>query len=391
MNFDRIFLVVLDSVGIGELPDADLFHDTGAHTLGHIAERIGGLNVPNLQAMGLGNIAPLMGVKSVAAPQAHYGKMLESAQGKDTTTGHWEMMGIEMKTPFRTYPNGFPERLIQDLSRAIGRGILGNKPASGTEIVEELGELHIKTGDAIVYTSTDSVLQIAAHEDIISLPELYEICRTARELTLKDDYAIGRVIARPFAGEPGSFRRTSHRKDYSVKPPESTVMNALVEQGFESLAIGKISDIYADEGITESLKTASNREGVDRLLECMGRNFTGLCFVNLVDFDSQFGHRRDPIGYGRALAEFDGRLPEVVRKMGDRDLLIITADHGNDPTFRGTDHTREYVPLLIYHRRLTKAANLGIRKTFADIGATVAANFGVSLPTAGTSLLEEID
>lgn len=389
-RFKRIFLIVLDSVGIGELPDAKDYNDEGAHTLGHIAERMDGLNVPNLAALGLGHIEHLQGVSADVPPAAAFGKMNEISLGKDTTTGHWEIMGLRVEIPFKTWPNGFPESLIGPFSEKIGRGVLGNKPASGTEIIEELGEEHMRTGDVIVYTSADSVFQVAAHEDVVPLDELYKICQIARELTLEDKHSVVRVIARPFVGEPGNFTRTANRRDFSVSPPGKTVMNKLEDAGYTSIALGKISDIYAGEGVTEAVKTKSNMDGVDKLLNAMGKQFTGLAFINLVDFDALYGHRRNPTGYGEALEEFDRRLPEILEALTDDDLLIITADHGNDPIHHGTDHTREYVPLLVYHKGLTAGKGLGIRETFADIGATIADNFEIEKPKIGTSFLHTI-
>lgn len=389
-RFDRVFLIVMDSVGIGELPDAGLYNDLGANTVGHISEKLGGLAMPHLQTFGLGNIAADLGFEPEAAPRAHHGKMQELSVGKDTTAGHWEIMGVEVKVPFKTYPNGFPDALIRVLEEKVGRKIIGNKPASGTEILDELGKEQMENGSLIVYTSADSVLQIAAHEEIIPLKELYQICETARELTLSEEHMVGRVIARPFVGQPGSFVRTANRRDYSVKPKHDTVMNELVNSGFESIAIGKISDIYAGEGVSKSIKTKSNSDGVDKLLDCMDFEFKGLSFLNLVDFDAKYGHRRDPLGYGRALEEFDARIPEILYKLRKTDLLVITADHGNDPTHHGTDHTREYVPLFVYRSDLIQANNLGIRKTFADIGATIADNFGIKMPRIGESFLQQI-
>lgn len=389
-RFDRIALIVLDSVGIGALPDAEQFGDRGVHTLGHIAETRG-LNVPHLARLGLSNIEPVPGVEPADHPKAHYGKMMEVSAGKDTTTGHWELMGIHTSKPFKTYPEGFPAALIHAFEERISRKVLGNKPASGTAIIEELGKEHMETGNVIVYTSADSVFQIAAHEEVVPLEELYHICEVARELTLDDRYAVVRVIARPFVGEPGNFTRTGNRRDYSVKPPEPTVMNALQAGGLDSIAIGKISDIYAGEGVTRSYKTENNMEGVDRLLEVLKGNFHGLAFVNLVDFDSKYGHRRDPEGYGQALEAFDRRIPEILGALDSRDLLIITADHGNDPTHTGTDHTREYVPLLVYSPALSdEGISLGVRDTFSDVGATVADNFNVTVPNHGNSFLSEL-
>jgi len=389
-RFSRVFLIVLDSVGIGELPDAAQFNDEGAHTLGHIAERVKGFSLPHLQALGLGNIAPLAHVEPVVSPKAHWGKMKEVSIGKDTTTGHWEIMGLQVSTPFRTYPDGFPAGLISEFEQRIGRKVLGNKVASGTEILEELGEEHMRTGSVIVYTSADSVFQVAAHEEVVPLEELYRICEIARELTLRDEYAVTRVIARPFVGKPGAFVRTANRHDYSVKPFAPTVMNRLQDAGLESIAIGKISDIYAEEGVTRSIRTTDNMDGVDQLLETMRKDFSGLSFVNLVDFDAKFGHRRDPEGYGRALMEFDARVPEILNALRDGDLLIITADHGNDPVHHGTDHTREYVPLLVTHTGVHAGTSLGVRETFADVGATIADNFGVPLPEIGESFLGKL-
>jgi phosphopentomutase len=388
--FKRIFITVLDSLGIGALPDAHEYGDVGANTLGHIGENMGAIHLPNLGKMGLGNLLSLPGVPPVEQAIGSYGKMQEISLGKDTSTGHWEMMGVEVKTPFKTWPNGFPAELIAEFSRRIGRGVLGNKPASGTAILEELGEQHMKTGDVIVYTSADSVFQIAAHEEVVPLQELYDICQVARELTLDDRYSVVRVIARPFLGSPGNFTRTSNRKDFSLSPPGKTVLDTLKENGVHTLALGKISDIYNGQGIVKSVKTKSNEDGVNKLAEAMKESFTGLCFLNLVDFDAMYGHRRDPRGYGLALEEFDRRVPELMGNLGTEDLWIITADHGNDPVHPGTDHTREYVPLLVYSPALKGGKNLGIRQTFADIGATVADNFRVPMPLIGKSFLREL-
>ncbi|UFJ42870.1 phosphopentomutase [Brevibacillus humidisoli] len=389
-RFRRVFLIVLDSVGIGALPDAAAFGDEGAHTLGHIAQRVESFALPHLASLGLGNIEPLRNVPPTEHPKAHWGKMKEISVGKDTTTGHWEIMGLHVSKPFRTYPDGFPDALIRLLEEKTGRKVVGNKVASGTEIIEELGEHQMKTGDLIVYTSADSVLQIAAHEEVIGLDELYRICEIARELTLRDEFAVTRVIARPYLGQPGSFTRTANRHDYSVKPFGPTVMNRLQDANYDSIAIGKIADIYANEGVTREMRTDDNMDGVDQLLKTMRESFEGLSFVNLVDFDAKYGHRRDPEGYGRALMEFDARVPELLAALEEDDLLIITADHGNDPVHHGTDHTREYVPLLVYANNTGQASQLGVRETFADIGATIADNFGVTMPEIGTSFLNEI-
>ncbi|MFE1626674.1 phosphopentomutase [Brevibacillus reuszeri] len=390
MRFSRVFLIVMDSVGIGEQPDAPKFRDEGANTLGHIAERVEHFHLPNLAKLGLGNIAPLRNVPATSQPAAHYGKMQEISMGKDTTTGHWEIMGLHVSTPFNTYPDGFPAALIREFEERIGRKVLGNKVASGTDILDELGAEHMETGAIIVYTSADSVFQVAAHEEVVPLDELYRICEIARELTLRDEFAVTRVIARPFVGEPGQFVRTSNRHDYSVKPFAPTVMNELQNAGLTSIAIGKISDIYAEEGITKSIRTKDNMDGVDQLLGTMKESFMGLSFVNLVDFDAKYGHRRDPQGYGQALMEFDARIPEILAGLTENDLLVITADHGNDPVHHGSDHTREYVPLLAYHKGIAAGTDLGIRETFADLGATIADNFGVPAPVIGKSFLNRV-
>ncbi|MFB7816141.1 phosphopentomutase [Paenibacillus chitinolyticus] len=390
-TFKRIHLIVLDSVGIGEAPDAAKFDDFDVDTLGHIARERGGLNMPNMAKLGLSNIRPIEGVPAADKPLAYYTKMQEASNGKDTMTGHWEIMGLNIETPFRVFPDGFPDELIGRIEEKTGRKVIGNKPASGTEIIDELGEEHVKTGALIIYTSADSVLQIAAHEDVVPLKELYEICEFCREITLEDPYMLGRIIARPFVGEVGSFKRTANRHDYALKPFGRTTMNELKDRGFDVIALGKISDIYDGEGVTKAVRTVSNMDGMDKLVDTLGESFTGLSFLNLVDFDALFGHRRDPQGYGQALEDYDARLPEVFAKLTDEDLLILTADHGNDPTYRGTDHTREYVPLLVYSPRFAGGGKeLPLRRTFADIGATVADNFGVTLPAHGTSFLADL-
>lgn len=389
-RFDRIHLIVLDSVGIGEAPDAADFDDIGSDTLGHIARECGGLNMPNMAALGLSNIREIEGVPAADKPRAYYTKMQEASNGKDTMTGHWEIMGLYIDTPFRVFPDGFPDELIQRIEAKTGRKVIGNKPASGTEIIEELGEEHVKTGALIIYTSADSVLQIAAHEDVVPLKELYEICEFCREITLEDPYMLGRIIARPFTGEVGSFKRTANRHDYALKPFGRTTMNEMKDAGLEVIALGKISDIFDGEGITKAVRTVSNMDGMDKMVQTMDDSFKGLSFINLVDFDAVYGHRRDPKGYGQALEDYDQRLPEVFEKMTNDDLLIITADHGNDPTYKGTDHTREYVPLLVYSPRFAEGKELPLRKTFADIGATVADNFGVKLPEHGISFLNDL-
>ncbi|WP_318508511.1 phosphopentomutase [Bacillus sp. T3] len=389
-TYKRVFLIVMDSVGIGEAPDAERFGDKGSNTLGHIAEKMNGLHMPNMAKLGLSHIEEIKGIEKVEKPVAFFTKMQEASNGKDTMTGHWEIMGLNIETPFKVFPDGFPDELLNELEARTGKKIIGNKPASGTEILVELGEEHMKTGALIVYTSADSVLQIAAHEEIIPIEEQYKICKIARELTLDEKYMVGRVIARPFIGEPGNFQRTSNRHDYALKPFGRTVMNELADSGFDVVAIGKISDIYDGEGVTKSLRTVSNMDGMDKLIESFDMDFTGLSFVNLVDFDALYGHRRDPIGYGKALEEYDARLPEVFEKMKDDDLVIITADHGNDPVHHGTDHTREFVPLLVYSKKNEQGKELPLRQSFADIGATIAENFEVKAPNFGKSFLNEL-
>lgn len=386
-KFKRVHLVVLDSVGIGEAPDAHLFGDEGADTLGHIAREMKGLKMPNMAKLGLSNIREIEGIPATDEPMAMYGKMAEASVGKDTMTGHWEIMGLNIKEPFKVYPDGFPKALIDELEKRTGRKIIGNKPASGTAIIDELGEEHMKTGALIVYTSADPVLQIAAHEDIIPIEEQYRICEIAREITLAPKYLVGRIIARPFIGEPGNFTRTTNRHDYALKPFDRTVMNELQDENYDVIAIGKISDIFNEEGITESVRTTSNMDGVDKLLDVIKKEFTGLSFLNLVDFDALYGHRRDPIGYGKALEEFDARLDEIFAALQADDLLILTADHGNDPVHKGTDHTREYVPLLVYSPAFTSGGSMPVNETFADIGATIAENFNVKRPEFGQSFL----
>ncbi|TXK83497.1 phosphopentomutase [Paenibacillus sp. N3.4] len=390
MRFERISLIVLDSVGIGELPDAEKFGDLGAHTLGHIAEKVSNFSLPHLQRLGLGNIADIQGVPAADSPEGYYGKMAEVSVGKDTMTGHWELMGLHMSTPFHVYPEGFPEKLIAQFEQETGRKVIGNKPASGTEILDELGEEQMKTGAWIVYTSADSVFQLAAHEDIIPLEELYRACEIARKMTLEGEFTVGRVIARPYLGEPGAFKRTPNRHDYAVKPPAPTVMNHLKDAGLDVIAIGKINDIFDGEGVTQATSTKSNLDGIHKTIEVLGSSFKGLAFTNLVDFDSLFGHRRDPEGYGRSLEEFDAWVPQLKAGLGPNDLLILTADHGNDPVHAGTDHTREYVPILLYSPSLQSPASLGIRATFADLGATIADNFNVTAPEQGKSFLDQL-
>lgn len=385
MSFNRVHLIVMDSVGIGEAADAAKFGDVGSHTLGHIAEQVG-LHVPHMEALGLGDIEPLKGVKAIQPEKGYETKLEEVSVGKDTMTGHWEMMGLNIQTPFRVFPNGFPDALLKQIEEFSGRKIVGNKPASGTGIIDEYGEHQMKTGDLIIYTSADPVLQIAAHEEIIPLEELYRICQYVRDITKDDPYMIGRIIARPYVGTPGNFTRTSNRHDYALNPFGKTVLNHLKDGGKDVIAIGKINDIYNGEGPTEAIRTKSNMDGVDQLLTVMKKDFNGLSFLNLVDFDALFGHRRDVAGYGQAIDEFDARLPEIMDAMQEDDLLLITADHGNDPSFPGTDHTREYVPLLAYSPKMTAGGKLP-QGHFADIGATIADNFKVADTGFGQSFL----
>lgn len=388
MSFKKIHLLVLDSVGIGEAPDAKAFNDEGSHTLGHIAEKAG-LKLPNMQKMGLGNIASIKGIDSVNETSGYFTKLEEKSVGKDTMTGHWELMGLHIDKPFRVFPEGFPDDLINQIEEHTGRKIVGNKPASGTEIIDEYGEHQMKTGDLIVYTSADPVLQIAAHEEVIPLSELYDICEYVRELTKDDPYMIGRIIARPYLGEPGNFTRTSNRHDYALDPFGKTVLDSLKEDGKDVIAVGKINDIFNGQGLTESVRTKSNMDGVDKLLDVMKKDFNGLSFTNLVDFDALYGHRRDVQGYKEALEAFDARVPELIEGLGEEDLLMITADHGNDPTQPGTDHTREFVPLLVFSPGLKEAKALP-QGYFADISATIAENFGVQSTGFGESFLKHI-
>jgi phosphopentomutase len=388
MAYKRITVIVLDSVGIGELPDAEKYGDKGSHTLGHIAQKVQGLALPNLRRLGLGNIAPLADWKPEVTPVGYHGKMAEVSIGKDTMTGHWELMGLRIDTPFRTFPDGFPAELLRLFEEETGRAVIGNKPASGTEILDELGEEQMKHGAWIVYTSADSVFQLAAHEDIIPLEELYNACKIARQLTMREEFSVGRVIARPYLGQPGSFKRTSNRHDYAVKPPQPTLLNALKAKGLDVVAVGKINDIFSGEGITRSISTKSNADGIAVTLQEMKSDFNGLLFTNLVDFDSLYGHRRDPEGYGRSLEEFDLALPDLLGALGDEDLLIITADHGNDPIHPGTDHTREYVPLLAWSPGMGGSGRLEDRASFADLAATIADNFQTDFLTHGESFLK---
>jgi len=388
-NIDRVIWIVLDSVGMGAMPDAELFGDVDVNTIGHVSQALGGLKVPNMESIGLGNIDEIQGLNKVESPRGCYGRFAEASRGKDTTTGHWEMAGVVSMVPFPTYPNGFPEEIIKAFEKATGRGVIGNKPASGTVILDELGEEHMKTGKVIVYTSADSVFQIAAHEDVVPLEELYNMCRIARDILVKE-HAVARVIARPFVGKPGSFTRTPNRRDFSLLPPHDTVLDKLKKAGYHVMAVGKIEDIFSGQGITEAVHTTDNMDGVDKTLDYMKENKKGIIFTNLVDFDMKWGHRRDYKAYGKGLEDFDARLPEILNAMEDSDVLFITADHGCDPTAPGTDHTREYVPFLAYGKALKENVNLGTRNTFADIGQTIAEIFGTEKIQNGESFLKEI-
>lgn len=386
-RFDRVILVVLDSLGIGAQPDAADWGDAGRDTLGHIAE-FRGLRIPNFARLGLANIRPLAGVEPAAHPAGAYGKATLLSPGKDTTAGHWEMAGIILDRPFPTYPHGFPRDLMDRFEQAIGRRTLGNFPASGTEIIRQLGEEHMKTGFPIVYTSGDSVFQVAAHEDVIPIDELYRICRIAREM-LQGEHRVGRVIARPFAGPPGAFRRTERRHDYAVEPPRPMLLDLLHDAGLEVTGVGKIPDIFLNRGISRALPGHNNREGLESTISALDDAKPGLVFTNLVDFDMLYGHRLDVEGYGRALEEVDAQLPRLLERLGAADLLILTADHGCDPLGPSTDHSREYVPLLAAGPRAARGVNLGTRASLADIGATIAENFGLEL-AKGASFLPEV-
>ncbi len=389
--FKRIFLIVMDSLGIGEAPDAKDYNDLGANTIGHIAERMN-LRLPNMARLGYGNIAPIKNVPPVKNPESFYTKIQEASLGKDTMTGHWEMMGLFITKPFQTFTEtGFPDELIKELEEKTDRKVIGNIAASGTEIIKDLGEIHMRTGNLIVYTSSDSVLQIAMHEDIIPIEEQYRICEIARQITMKPEWKVGRVIARPFVGtNKNDFIRTPNRHDYALKPFDKTTLNYLSEAGYDVIALGKINDIFDGFGITEFSKTKSNDDGMKQLTDIAKKDFTGLCFLNLVDFDSLYGHRRNPIGYGKAIEDFDGQLPTFLKALNNDDLVLLTADHGNDPIHHGTDHTREYVPLLVYSPSFVTCKGLPIMKTFADIGMTINDNFKTEKPKNGTSFLSLI-
>lgn len=394
-KYRRIFTVVIDSLGVGAMPNAADYDDEGTDTLGHIDDHMDPFRIPNLARMGLANLHPLKHVDPVKEPLGYYGQLLEASVGKDTMTGHWEMMGLHITKPFQTFTDtGFPRELLDALSERTGHGIVGNKSASGTQILDELGEHQIATGDMIVYTSADSVLQICGSEETFGLEELYRCCEIARELTMRDEWKVGRVIARPYVGRrKGEFKRTSNRHDYALKPYGKTAMDALKEAGYDVISVGKIRDIFDGEGITESWKSKSSVHGMEQTIEIADKDFTGLCFVNLVDFDALWGHRRNPVGYGQELERFDEKLGQLLGKLREDDLLIITADHGNDPTYKGTDHTKEKVPFLAYSPSMKGRGELPDRDTFAVIGATIAHNFQVKMPdgTIGTSILEELE
>lgn len=391
-NFKRIFCIVIDSLGIGEEPDAAEYNDVGSDTLGHISQSVKEFTIPNLQKLGMANLHPLVQVAPAASPAAYYGALREKSVGKDTMTGHWEMMGLYTTKPFITFTDhGFPPELIAELEKRTGRKIIGNKAASGTAILDELAEEEINKGHLIVYTSADSVLQICGNEETMGLDTLYKYCEIARELTMKPEWLVGRVIARPYVGRhKGEFKRTANRHDYAVKPFGKTALNVLKDNGYDMISIGKINDIFVGEGVTKAIHSESSVNGMEQTIEEAGKDFHGLCFVNLVDFDALWGHRRDPAGYAREIEKFDVNLGKLLSVLRDDDLLLITADHGNDPTFHGTDHTREKVPLLAYSRLFKHPGALPEGDTFGIVGATILDNFGLTMPenTIGTSVLD---
>ncbi len=393
-KYKRIFTIVIDSLGAGAMPDAAEYGDAGTDTLGHISESVDSFVIPNLQKLGMANLHPLKQVEAVAKPLAHYGKLREASTGKDTMTGHWEMMGLHITKPFKTFTDtGFPPELIAELEKRTGHKVIGNKAASGTAILDELAEEEIATGHMIVYTSADSVLQICGNEETFGLEELYRCCEIAREITMKDEWKVGRIIARPYVGKKkGEFKRTSNRHDYALKPYGRTALNVLKDKGYDVISVGKIADIFDGEGITEANKSKSSVHGMEQTIEIAQKDFTGLCFVNLVDFDALWGHRRNPEGYAKELEKFDVKLGELLPLLREDDLLIITADHGNDPTHTGTDHTREKVPFIAYSPSMKENGQLPESDTFAIIGATIADNFGVDMPdgTIGYSVLDKL-
>ena len=388
-------MIVLDSLGIGAMPDSEKFGDVGVDTFGHILDKMGSLEIPNLKKLGMLNLHPAGNMQGVEKPIGRYMRVSEASNGKDTMTGHWEMMGIKTEKPFKTFTDtGFPPELIAELEKRCGKRVIGNKSASGTEIIEELGEEEIHTGAMIVYTSSDSVLQICGNEETFGLDELYRCCKIARELTMKPEWKVGRVIARPYVGKKkGEFKRTANRHDYALKPYGKTAMDALKEAGFDVISIGKIRDIFDGEGITQAIRSKSSVQGMEQTIECLDQDFTGLCFTNLVDFDALWGHRRNPQGYAEELEKFDVLLGQFLEKMKEEDLVIVTADHGNDPTFKGTDHTKERVPFLAYSPSMKTSGRIDDQNCFAVIGATIADNFGVAMPegTIGTSILKQLD
>mgnify|MGYP000153588986 CR=1 FL=1 len=397
MKYRRIFTIVIDSFGIGAMDNAAEYGDTGCDTFGHIADKVPEIKIPNLIRMGLTQLhpAPVLTSPQPSECIGKYARLNEKSNGKDTMTGHWEMMGLEIKTPFQTFTDtGFPKELIEALEKETGHRVIGNKAASGTEILDELAEEEIKTGAMIVYTSSDSVLQICGNEETFGLDELYRCCKIARELTMKPEWKVGRVIARPYVGKKkGEFKRTANRHDYALKPYGKTAMDALKEAGFDVISIGKIRDIFDGEGITQAIRSKSSVQGMEQTIECLDQDFTGLCFTNLVDFDALWGHRRNPQGYAEELEKFDVLLGQFLEKMKEDDLVIVTADHGNDPTFKGTDHTKERVPFLAYSPSMKTSGRIDDQNCFAVIGATIADNFGVAMPegTIGTSILEQLD
>lgn len=385
----KVTLIVLDSVGMGALPDAADYGDSGSDTIGNISKHVGGLRLPNMEKLGLGNIDGINGIVKSENITGSYGKCAELSKGKDTITGHWEISGVILEKPLNTYPNGFPKEIIDEFEAKIGTKILGNKPASGTEIIKELGEEHVKTGYPIVYTSADSVFQIAAHEEVIPLERLYEMCQIARDM-LVGDHRVGRVIARPFVGEVGNFTRTANRHDYALDPLNKTILDYVKEAGSNVMAVGKISDIFNGIGVTDAVHTNGNMDGVDKTIEYMKSDKGGFVFTNLVDFDMKYGHRNDPEGYAKALVDFDNRVPEILESMNDEDILMITADHGCDPTTESTDHSREYIPVLVYGKNIKSGVNIGTRKGFCDIGKTVLEILGVENELVGESFYKDL-
>ena len=387
---DRVILIVLDSAGIGEMPDAKLYGDEGSNTIGNIARNIGGLKLPNMEALGLGNINYIQGVKKIDNSKGNYGKCAEISKGKDTVTGHWEISGVILKKPLKTFPKGFPKEIIEEFENIIGRKIIGNKVASGTEIIKELGDEHVRTGCPIIYTSADSVFQIAAHEKIIPLENLYDICKIARRM-LTGENTVGRIIARPFIGKGGNYTRTSNRRDFALDPFSKTILEYITEDTLNVMAVGKIEDIFNGNGVTEAVHTRNNSEGIDKTIEYMKANKEGLIFTNLVDFDMLYGHRNDVEGYAKALIEFDKRLPEIIDNMKENDVLIITADHGCDPTTISTDHSREYIPVLVYGKSIKNGVNIGTRKCFCDIGKTILDILQIKNNIYGESFIDKLN